>query len=184
MGFVQKYQSELHELILQESQNIELVLEHLAENLRNGKEFVLAGNGGNFANILHMGTDWTKGLKTIFGDGMNLRILGVNPALNSAYVNDFGHENSLSNLFLLEHFNGSPVVILFSAGGTSKNILDLAKTAKLSGAKVIGLMGGLNFNSHALFDLLVHFKSNDIQHVEDAHAIFGHMFYKFMLSKK
>jgi D-sedoheptulose 7-phosphate isomerase len=178
-NFVYKYTSALSELILQESRQIEVVLQLLYQGYLRNQKFILAGNGGNFANVLHFGTDWTKGLHSSCGRAMNLKVLGSNPALLSAAVNDFGQDLSLKNLLEIEGCDKYTLVILLSAGGTSINIMKAAENAKERGAKVIGIMGGLQFQSHELFDEVIHFNSGDIQLVEDAHAIFGHMLLKY-----
>jgi phosphoheptose isomerase len=131
-----------------------------------------------------MGTDWTKGLDLSCGVGMNLRVLGSNPALVSAVENDIGHDKALSYLLELEKCDANCVVILFSAGGTSKNILDAAVKAKKFGAKVVGIMGGTSFHSGNLFDQLLHINSSDMQFVEDIHSIFGHMLLKYFIQRE
>jgi D-sedoheptulose 7-phosphate isomerase len=180
-NFVSRYTKSLADLILQESVQIELVLAVLYQGYKDNKKFVLAGNGGNFANILHFGTDWSKGLHYSCGKAMNLRVLGSNPALMSAVENDLGHQASLKSLLEIEGCDNETILILLSAGGTSLNILTAAETGRELGAKVIGIMGGKNFESHKLFEALIHFNSQDIQLVEDAHAIFGHMLLKYFV---
>ena len=179
-NFVTRYTASLMGLISKESVQIEQVLSAIYRGYKDDKKFILAGNGGNFANVLHFGTDWTKGLHYSCGKAMNLRVLGSNPALMSAVINDLGQQASLKSLLEIEGCDKDTILILLSAGGTSRNILNAAEAGKELGAKVIGIMGGKNFESHKLFDALIHFNSQDIQLVEDAHAIFGHMLLKYI----
>ena len=183
MNFVESYAADLNKLIISRSSQVEVILESLYSDYLDNRIFMIAGNGGNLANVLHMGTDWTKGLHYSCGAGMNLRVLGSNPSLLSAFENDLGHEYAIANLLILEKCDENTVVILFSAGGTSRNILEAAITARNLGSKVVGVMGGNNFSSHELFDLLLHYESADMQKVEDAHAIFGHMLLKYFEQK-
>jgi len=184
MNFPSEYGASLNALIASHSEQIEAILESLYLDYKADRTFMLAGNGGNFANVFHLGTDWTKGLYASCGIGMNLRILGSNPALLSAVENDIGHDMSLSFLLELERCDANSVVILFSAGGTSTNILLAAKRAKECGAKVVGIMGGTSFNSSNLFDELLHINDADMQYVEDIHSIFGHMLLKYFIQQK
>jgi len=184
MNFSENYGVSLNALIVRHSNQIDKILESMYLDYKANKTFILAGNGGNFANIFHMGTDWTKGLHTLCGVGMNLRILGSNPALLSAVENDIGHEKSLPFLLELERCDANCVVILFSAGGTSRNILDAAVKAKECGAKVVGIMGGTNFKSNNLFDQLLHINNSDMQFVEDIHSMFGHMLLKYFIQRE
>jgi phosphoheptose isomerase len=184
MNFSDNYAFSLNALITRHSAQIDKILESLYEDFQGNKTFILAGNGGNLANILHMGTDWTKGLNSLIGTGMKLRILGSNPALVSAAENDIGHEDSLSYLLELEKCDSDCVVIVFSAGGTSRNILNVAINARYLGAKVVGIMGGTQFTSSNLFDHLLHLNDSDIQLVEDVHSIFGHMLLKYFIQRE
>jgi phosphoheptose isomerase len=184
MNFSENYGESLQALIVSHSNQIDSILESMYLDYKANKTFILAGNGGNFANVLHMGTDWTKGLYTSCGVGMNLRILGSNPSLLSAVENDIGHEKSLPFLLELESCDANCVVILFSAGGTSRNILVAAEKAKETGAKVVGIMGGKNFNSSNLFDQLLHINNANMQLVEDIHSIFGHMLLKYFIQRQ
>lgn len=184
MNFSENYALSLNSLINSYSVQIDNILESLYKDFQGNKTFILAGNGGNLANILHMGTDWTKGLNSLIGNGMKLRILGSNPAQLSAAENDVGHDKSLAYLLELEKCDSNCVVIVFSAGGTSRNILNTATTAKQLGAKVVGIMGGTNFTSNNLFDDLLHLNNADMQLVEDVHSIFGHMLLKFFVLRE
>jgi D-sedoheptulose 7-phosphate isomerase len=109
---------------------------------------------------------------------MNLQSLTSNTARFSAIANDLSKEKAFS--FLLEMFglDSSCVVVLYSAGGSSKNIAEAAKVSRQHGAITIGLLGGLMSPLENEFDYLLRTRSDDIQLVEDVHAVFGHLIYK------
>ena len=67
------------------------------------------------------------------------------------------------------------VAVLLSAGGGSSNILKAAEFCRANGVISIGLIGGINPSLKGLFDIELHTSSDDIQIVEDIHAIFGHL---------
>lgn len=98
-----------------------------------GKKIILIGNGGSSAIAEHMAIDLTKnaGLKAIAFSG--------SPMLTT-FANDFGYEKVFQKA--IETFGEEgDVLIAISSGGTSKNILNAAATAKSKGMKVITLSG-------------------------------------------
>jgi len=142
----------------------------------------LAGNGGNAANAYHFATDWNKGLFVATGKPLESRTLGDNPALMSALSNDLPFEQIFSEQLRMWAAKGD-VVVLMSGGGTSINILKAADTAHELGLKVIGLTGGKGMLIHEKFDYHIHVPTDNIQIVEDVHAAFGHVVFKYICSK-
>ena len=142
-----------------------------------GKNTVfLAGNGGNSANALHMATDLSKGLFLAKGKPINAIPLHQNSALFSAAVNDMPESNYFS--FLLEMSGKKEdLVVLYTAGGTSLNILKAAEKARALGIRTIGLTGCNGGNLGKFFDIHLHIDSMNIQIVEDVHGIIGHLIY-------
>jgi D-sedoheptulose 7-phosphate isomerase len=142
-----------------------------------GKNTVfIAGNGGNSANALHMATDLSKGLFLARGKPINAIALHENSALFSAVVNDIPDENYFS--FLLEmSATSSDLLVAYTAGGTSRNVLKAAEKAKSLGLKTIGLTGCKGGSLGGLFDIHLHVDSMNIQIVEDIHGIIGHVIY-------
>jgi D-sedoheptulose 7-phosphate isomerase len=101
----------------------------------------IGGNGGNSANASHFATDWNKGLFTQTGKALKSHSLWENPSLVSALANDQSFELIYSDQLSM-WAKPSDVAVLLSGGGTSKNILHAARTAKSLGLTVIGLTGG------------------------------------------
>lgn len=142
------------------------------------KRIFVAGNGGNSANAEHFVTDITKGLFESTGSALKATSLNSNSARLSAIANDLPREQGFAfQLRMLEAEEGS-IVILYSAGGNSTNIFEAAKTANDLGAITVGLIGGTAPTLIDSFDYRLWTKSNDIQIVEDVHAVFGHLVYK------
>ena len=150
----------------------------LKSYIGNGTVF-LAGNGGNSANALHMATDLSKGIYLTRGQSINVVPLHQNSALFSAAVNDLPESDYFG--FLLE-MSAKPgdLVILYTAGGTSSNIIKAADRAKSLGLKVIGLTGCKGKELDGIFDLQLHIESMNIQIVEDVHGIIGHLIYSVL----
>lgn len=149
---------------------------------KNNSIVFVAGNGGNHLNALHFATDWTKSLHAITSRPLVTVVMGENIGLNSAIGNDLNHEESIQKYveFLGIKFD---IFLLLTAGGTSKNILHAAKYARKNNILTIGLLGGTHHNNAAEFDFPVLVESDDIQTVEDYHAMFGHSVVSAILSE-
>ena len=143
----------------------------------------IGGNGGNSANASHFATDWNKGLFKQTGKALKSHSLWENPSLVSALANDQSFELIYSDQLLM-WAKPSDVAVLLSGGGSSKNILHAAKTAKSLGLTVIGLTGGAGLKHAGLFDCHIHVPTDHIQLVEDVHAIFGHIVYEHIRLKR
>lgn len=143
----------------------------------------IGGNGGNSANASHFATDWNKGLFIQTGKPLKSHSLWENPSLVSALANDQSFELIYSDQLSMWAKPGD-VAVLLTGGGSSKNILHAAKTAKSLGLTVIGLTGGIGLRHTELFDCHIHVPTDHIQIVEDVHAIFGHIIYEHIRLKR
>ena len=75
------------------------------------------------------------------------------------------------------HFNKNDKILIFSASGNSKNLVDAAKWVKKKGGKVISILGFDGGNLKKISDLVVHIKSKkgDYGPVEDSQLIINHI---------
>lgn len=162
------------ELTLIEIHKLQESSEALLSCWIKGSGVWVAGNGGNSANALHFSVDWSKGLFLNAGKPMKVHALTENPALFSALVNDLDKDEVFSFQLRMSAKKGDAAVLM-SAGGNSTNILRAAEVCKELGVTSIGLIGGTTSSLKGLFDIELHTSSNDIQIVEDIHAIFGHL---------
>ena len=137
----------------------------------------LAGNGGSAAMASHFATDWTKGLFINTGRSHKTRDLNSSIPLITASANDLGWENGLSAILEM-NFNKEDVLLIISSSGKSSNLLNLAKKAKEIGITTISLSGFGASNLTKVTDLSLTTSCTDIQQIEDAHSIFGHLIYK------
>ncbi len=137
----------------------------------------LAGNGGSAAMVSHFATDWTKGLFINTGRPHKTRDLNSSISLITASSNDLKWENSLSTILEMNIEEGD-ILLIVSSSGNSPNLLNLAKKAKEIGITTISLSGFGESNLTKVTDLSLTTSCADIQQIEDAHSIFGHLIYK------
>ena len=98
-----------------------------------GGKIVFLGNGASASNSAHAALDLTKqaGVKAItFHD----------PSFVTAYVNDFGSENWLSEA-CKRFVDANDVVVLFSVSGESPNLVKAASDLRLRGVKTVSFTG-------------------------------------------
>ena len=108
-------------------------LEKLKKIVHDSNHVVILGNGGSNAISCHIAQDYTKmlGKKAIcFGDSSRL----------TCYANDYGFENWIVKT-IENYYNKGDLVILISASGRSKNIVNAAKYCILKKKLFFSLSG-------------------------------------------
>jgi D-sedoheptulose 7-phosphate isomerase len=157
------------------------ILSVLTEVRDSGKTVYLGGNGGSAALVSHFATDWTKGLFDINGIPLKSQVLNSNLSLLTATANDLDYESSLSRP--IEFFcEPGDVVLLVSSSGRSPNILRAAEIALERGLTLVGLSGFGNSELIKKSNFGLTFDTTDYQVIEDLHAIFGHVVFKYFAS--
>jgi D-sedoheptulose 7-phosphate isomerase len=142
MNFSQKHLDETIEISKKiSSENIELMVDLLAEvKSNNGRLFVL-GVGGSAANASHAVNDFRKlaGIETYAPTD--------NVAELTARTNDEGWETVFSGWLKVSNFNKNDCLFILSVGGGNKelnvsaNLISAIDLAKVVGAKVTGIVG-------------------------------------------
>ncbi len=117
-------------------------LEKIAKSIINAnkknKKVIIFGNGGSAAISSHVSVDLTKNAK--------IRSINFNEAdLLTCFSNDFGYEKVYSKS--LEFYaDAGDVVIIISASGKSKNLLEAAKICKKKKILLFTFTGFLKSN--------------------------------------
>jgi D-sedoheptulose 7-phosphate isomerase len=102
------------------------VVVSLAERIKKARRVYICGNGGSYANAIHIQNDL---------EAVGVRAHTLNPASYSASANDHGHEYVFSRWIML-HGEPGDLLIALSGSGTSENILNAIKAAHLIGMDV------------------------------------------------
>lgn len=112
-------------------------LAEFAETLKvmraSGARLIFAGNGASSSISSHAALDFTK-------QGKLEALTFTDPALVSAYSNDFGFENALAEMFNSYRKDGD-LIVLVSTSGNSANVVNLALRAKQLGHTVVSFTG-------------------------------------------
>ena len=154
--------------------SIEKVLSVLNQSFESGARIWIAGNGGSAATASHFATDLSR-----CKNSRNKPIKGIslcdNSGLITAISNDFGYEyiysHQLSNLA-----TAGDLLIVLSASGNSKNILEVIGWAKNNQVKTIALTGFDGGEANKLADISIHIPTEigDYGVAEEAHSIVCH----------
>jgi D-sedoheptulose 7-phosphate isomerase len=103
----------------------------LAEKVKRAKRVYIVGNGGSYANAIHMQNDL---------ESSGIRAHTLNPASYSATANDCGHEFVFSRWIML-HGDPGDLLIAMSGSGESENILNAISAAQIIGMDVYKIFG-------------------------------------------
>jgi len=123
--FIQKYLQDFSTLIKPDLITIEKIIKVkniLVEINKNNKKVMIFGNGGSAAIASHFSVDLTK--------NAGIRCLNFNESdLITCFSNDYGYEKWVEKTVSFYGDEGD-VLILISASGKSKNMINACKAAK------------------------------------------------------
>ena len=132
------------------------------ETKKSGGKIIFAGNGASASISSQAATDFTQ--------HANIRTVAMNDHNQiSAFGNDYGYENWVSNS--LEFYaDSNDLVVLISSSGKSMNIINAALKAKELGNRIITFTGfNENNELRKLGDLNFWVNSTSYNHVENIH---------------
>jgi D-sedoheptulose 7-phosphate isomerase len=152
----------------------------------NGNTIFVAGNGGSAATAMTMANDIGFDIIKKTGTKKPFKVLSLvdNTSVITAISNDVGYENIFINQLRI-HFTKGDCIILISASGNSKNILEAARWVKEKEGKIIGFLGFQGGDLLSLCDVVIHAKTQSGEYgpVEDAHLIMNHVLAHWLQNK-
>tara|TARA_B100000941_G_C28344194_1_gene468309 strand:+ start:42 stop:608 length:567 start_codon:yes stop_codon:yes gene_type:complete len=166
-NFLNNYFQNLIKLINYKDQTDKLIeVKNIILETKNQKnKTMIFGNGGSAAISSHFSVDLTKNAK--------VRCVNFNESdLLTCFSNDFGYERWVEKA--IEFYGDkNDVIILISAGGESKNMLNAVPAAKKIGIrKIITFTGNNKDNSLSrLGDINFWVDSKAYNHIENIHQI-------------
>jgi D-sedoheptulose 7-phosphate isomerase len=122
----------------------------LLEAVKSAKRVYLIGNGGSYANAVHIAND-------LASSGVKAHVL--DPSTLTAWANDYGYEN----VFLMQmelYGEEGDLLIALSGSGKSPNILKACKEAERKGMTVLKIFGNE--------------RGEDMQKAEESQVYLGH----------
>ena len=163
----------------------DLEREFLKIRARNSTIFSI-GNGGASATSMTLANDIGFDiLKKTKKKGFRIVNLCDNNSIITAIANDVGYEKIFIEQLKL-HYKKNDALIIFSASGNSKNILNAAKWVREKKGKVFSIVGFDGGKIKKYSDICLHFKSqmNEYGPVEDCQLIVNHILAHWFQKKK
>ena len=169
----------LHTICVEE---IDTATDLLWENYRGGRRTVFCGNGGSAATASHLPADFQKNIHLFGGKPWETLSLVDSVPLLTAWSNDTGFENVFAGQ-ARTWLRPGDLLVAISGSGNSPNILAAVDVAHEIGAITLGLsgFGGGLLAQKALYNIVI--QSDNMQMVEDAHMVIGHLIYSALRDK-
>lgn len=157
--------------------------------LKSNKTLFIIGNGGGASTgstmVNDLGFDILKKTKT----KKTFKIMSLTD--NQSSVTAISNDTSFDELFtnqLKIYFKKGDKVLIFSASGNSKNLINAAKYVKKNGGKVMSVIGFDGGEIKKISDLCLHIQTNKGEYgpVEDLQLSFNHIlahWYQLKLNK-
>ena len=167
-AFLKNYFTDLHKLIDFQDETInKLVLAKkiFLETEKKGKKIMVFGNGGSAAIANHFSVDLTK--------NAGIRCSNYNESdLITCFSNDFGYEKWIEKTIDF-YGDADDILVIISASGKSKNIVNGCQAAKRKKFKsIITLTGHDKKNPVSdLGNINFNVPSKAYNHIENAHQI-------------
>ena len=155
------------------SEKIDQNINALFECLKNNNKLILFGNGGSAADAQHIAAEF---LGRFLVERNSIPAIAL--STNSSTITALGNDYSFDVIFSRQCeslVDVDDVVIGISTSGNSKNVLEGLKTAKLKGAKSIGLLGKDGGLIKDLVDISIVVPSEHVPHIQEAHRVIYHI---------
>lgn len=166
-----------HATVLKESKklvsDIHLASSMIIETLKNNRTIFWCGNGGSESDSHHLSGEL---IGRFVGNRKPLKSIALNSggAEGSCIANDFGFNNVFSRQLDGLGVSGD-ILVAITTSGNSQNILNVMKTAKNRGIKIISFLGKGGGEALSLSDLSILIPSNTTARVQEMHILIGHI---------
>jgi D-sedoheptulose 7-phosphate isomerase len=152
---------------------IEKIVNLIITSYKAGGKVILLGNGGSAADAQHIAAELV-GRCRLERKALPALALTTNTSTLTALANDYGYDTVFSRQ--LEAFaSDKDVVIGISTSGESPSVIEAMKTARLKGARTIGLTGGSGGRLAEVVDLALSVPSDNTFRIQEAHITIGHI---------
>ena len=140
--------------------------------LKANKPILVCGNGGSASDAMHIAGELVaRFLKE--RKGLNCICLSSNPAMLTAWANDYDYETVFARQ--VEAYGQSGAVLIgISTSGNSKNVLKACEKAKEMGLSIIGITGQGGAKMASYCDALLDAPSTYTPMIQQVHVCLYH----------
>ncbi len=152
------------------------------DNYTQQRRVVFCGNGGSAATASHLPADFQKNMFLQGGRPWECLSLVDSVPLLTAWSNDAAYAQVFAGQ-ARTWLRPGDLLVAISGSGNSPNILAAVEAAHECGAITLGWsgFGGGKLGGLAQHNIVVH--KNNMQMVEDAHVVIGHLIYTALLDR-
>lgn len=136
------------------------------------KPILVCGNGGSAADAMHIAGELVARF-LLERRGFNCLCLSLNPAMVTAWSNDYDYDSNFARQ-VQAHGAAGGVVLGISTSGTSKSVVLAIEEAKKMGMTTIGLTGRGGGTMAAMCDALLDVPSKSTPFIQQVHACLYH----------
>jgi len=158
------------------------VIDLLIRAREDGRQILLAGNGGSAAAASHMACDLGKGTVNYTNPAFS-RFRVVSLADNAALITAIGNDLSYEDIFVEQLkmvMSTGDVVIFISSSGNSPNLVRAAAYAREHGATTVGLLGFGGGTLASMVDVPLAVSSRNYGITEDFHMAVQHIYTQYL----
>ncbi len=160
---------------------IENALKLILNALKKKNKIIFCGNGGSAADAQHLAAELLGGYLKKNRKPIKAICLNTNTSTITAISNDYDYKYIFSRQLKALSSKGD-VLFCISTSGSSKNILEVLKTAKKIGIKSILLTGRRKRNTK-LLDLQINVPANRVDRIQEMHIFVGHLICEILEKK-
>lgn len=135
----------------------------LAEAIKRAVRVYIVGNGGSYANSVHICNDLLS---------CGIKAYTLDPATLTAIANDYGYENVFSR-WLATVGEAGDLLIALSGSGRSQNIINAITEAENLGMETWAILGNRPGEAFELANMSM-VQGEGMQAAEDAQIMIGH----------
>lgn len=154
-------------------QNIDTIVNVIADAFNNGKKVLFCGNGGSAADAQHLAAEFSgrfyKNRRALPSEALH-----CNTSYLTAVANDYSYDVIYSRL-VEGTCEAGDVLVGLSTSGNSKNILNAFAAAKEKKVITVGFTGATGGQMKDAGDYLVNVPSNDTPRIQESHILIGHI---------
>jgi D-sedoheptulose 7-phosphate isomerase len=155
---------------------IRRVVDRLLLAYQENQRLILLGNGGSAATASHLVADFQKMIYLTGGRPFRAMACTDSMPLVTAWANDTDYAGVFAEQVRTWAEPGD-VVLAISGSGNSPNILRAVAVARELGTTTIGLSGFSGGQLAGMVDISIVVPSDNMQRIEDAHMVLGHLFF-------
>lgn len=179
MNYIKKHILEQNELTakiaadVQFLENINEVINIIADAYKSGNKVMFCGNGGSAADAQHLAAE-LSGKFYLDREPLAAEALHVNSSYITAVANDYSFDKIYSRYVSGAGRKGD-ILIGLSTSGNSENIVQAFAAARKNQMITIGFTGQSGGKLRELSDYLINIPSENVPRIQEMHLLTGHI---------